>query len=223
MRKTACICLLLLLGGALLAQQPQPAKPEVTDQSQEILKKMKQQWTALQSAKISFTLQSSVKGKTGSSIKGTLWTQGEAFKLELPEQTIWCDGKTVWNYLPNNGEVSINPYEEQDGDISLNPLKMIAGYEKHYRSAFISETAEKGIAVQIIDLYPKKKQSFYKIRLVIRKDRQLPMRAVIYESQKDGRTDTYHFDQIVKNPKISSGFFTFRAEDHPDVEIIDMR
>lgn len=223
MKKTIIVCCLMLLAGNIWSQQPKPVRPAITDESGEILKKMQKQWMELQSIKISFTLQSEKKGQKGSSIKGTLWSQGSSYKLQIPGQTIFCDGKNVWNYLPESQEVSINPYEDDSRDISINPLQVISEYDKHYRSAFIREEAEKGIAVQIIDLYPKKVQSFYKIRLVIRKDRQLPLRAVIYESQKDGSTDTYYFDQIIKNPKIGSGFFQFNAADYPGVEIIDMR
>jgi outer membrane lipoprotein-sorting protein len=221
MKKHCIICILLIINGIIYSQQPRPVKTEVTDQSQAILKKLKQQWTGLQSAKISFTLQSDENGKSGGNMKGTLWTQGQSYKLEIPGQIVWCDGNCIWNYLPANGEVSINPYEEEGGEITLNPLKVMADYEKYYRSAFIRESAEKGIIVQTIDLYPKQVQSFYKIRLVIRKDKLTPLRAAIHE--KNGRVDTYHFDKILMNPKIESGFFRFNAAEHPNVEIIDMR
>ena len=221
MKKHLFVCLLLLAGTCAMAQQPRPVRPAIADSSQTILKKMQQKWIGLQSSKISFTLQSSQDGANSTIIKGTLWTQGKSYKLEIPQQTIYCDGQTVWNYLPENKEVSISPYEENSMDASINPIQAIAAYDKYYRSAFIRETAEKGIVVQIIDLYPKQVQSFYKIRMVIRKDKMLPLRAVIHE--KSGATDTYYFDNILMNPTIKSGFFTFRTEEHPDVEVIDMR
>ncbi len=221
MKKIIYACCIILLGGTLKAQQPHPVRPTVTDESQTILKKIQQQWTGLNSAKITFTLQSEKNGKSGTRMQGTLWTQGKSYRLSIPGQTIFCDGKEVWNYLPENNEVSVSPYEEDGNDISINPIQVIATYEKYYRSAFIRETSEKGIAVQIIDLYPKQGQSFYKIRMVIRKDKLLPLRASIHE--KDGTVDTYHFDQILKNPKTAPGFFTFHPENYPDVEIIDMR
>ena len=213
-------CFLLVIG-SVQAQQPKPVKPVITDESQTILNKMQQKWVGLQSAKISFTLQSSPNGEKSSLLKGTVWTQGKAYKLEIPGQTVYCDGKTVWNYLPENQEVSIADYEENSESISINPLQVIATYDQYYRSAFIREMSEKGVVVQVVDLYPKQGQSFYKIRMVIRKDKLLPTRAVIYE--KNGATDTYYFDNILLNPAIKSGFFTFRPEEHPDVEIIDMR
>lgn len=212
---------LLLIAGSVQAQQPRPVKPVITDESQTILKKMQQKWVGLQSAKISFTLQSAPNGETVSQLKGTVWTQGKAYKLEIPGQTVYCDGQTVWNYLPENQEVSISSYEESSQELSINPLQVIATYDQYYRSAFIREMSEKGVVVQVVDLYPKQGQSFYKIRMVIRKDKLLPTRAVIYE--KNGATDTYHFDNIVMNPTIKSGFFTFHPEAHPDVEVIDMR
>ncbi|MBO4281877.1 MAG: outer membrane lipoprotein carrier protein LolA [Bacteroidales bacterium] len=221
MKKTLFALCLLLCCGTAWTQQPKSAKPVITDESQAILKKMQQQLTALQSAKISFTLQSAKEGKNLGSIQGKLWVQGKAYKLSVPKQTIYCDGRTVWNYLPENREVSVSPYEESDEILSINPIQLISTYDKFYRSAFIKEVAEKGVVVQVIDLYPKQGQSFFKIRLVIRKDKLLPLRASVHE--KDGTIDTYYFDQIVYNPSISGGFFTFDPAKHPGVDIIDLR
>ena len=221
-----CIFSLICLPcGHLFAQQPNPdsAKRIPSDESQAILKNLQKKWQSLQAVKIQFTLQSAKEGKNSAPIKGTLWSKGNAYKLSIPAQVIFCDGKNIWNYLPDNGEVSINTCEEQDNDaaLSLNPLKIINDYEKYYRSAFIKETAEKGVAVQIIDLYPKQGQSFYKIRLVIQKSKQLPSRICFYE--KDGTTDTYHFDQVQTNPPLNEAFFVFDAGKYPGVDIIDMR
>ncbi len=203
------------------AQTRQPVKPVPSDESQLTLKSMQKKWMALQSSKITFTLQSEKEGKTLSTLKGNIWTKGNCYKLVIPEQTIVCDGKSVWNYLPQNKEVSINPYEEEEQDLSLNPIKVIQTYDKYYRSALIRETAEKGIAVQIIDLYPLKGQSFYKIRLVVRKDKMIPIRASIHE--KNGTVDTYYFDQILFNPSLGEDFFRFDTAQYPGVEVIDMR
>lgn len=221
MKKIVCGLLFTFLCCCAFAQQPRPVRPTITDESQAILKKMKEKWMGLETAKIIFTLQSAQNGKSTNSIKGNLWTKGKSYRLSIPGQLVICDGKSVWNYLPQSQEVSINPYEENSGSLSLNPIEVISTYEKYYRSAFIREEAQKGIAVQIIDLYPKQVQSFYKIRLVIRKDKQLPLRAVIHE--KDGSTDTYYFDQILFNPALPGNFFTFDASKYPGTEVIDMR
>ena len=223
MKRWIVLCTALSLCITAAAQQPRPetAKRVPTDESQAILKNMQKKWQSMQAVKISFTLQSEKESKTIETIKGTLWSKGESYKLSIPEQTIFCDGKNVWNYLPDNGEVTINPNEETEAAISLNPLKIINNYEKYYRSALIKETAEKGIAIQIIDLYPKQGQSFYKIRMVIRKDKLWPLRVSIYE--KNGVTDTYYFDNIQTNPSLSENFFVFDAKQYPQVEIIDMR
>lgn len=223
MKKLILICTAIAFSLNAFSQQPNPesAKRIPSDESQAILKNMQKKWQSLQTVKICFTLQSVQNGKTAGTIKGTLWTKGESYKLEIPDQIIYCDGKSIWNHLPANEEVTINPYEETESSISLNPLKIISNYEKYYRSAFIKETAEKGIAIQIIDLYPKQGQSFYKIRMVIRKDKLQPIRVSIFE--KNGSTDTYYFDQIQMNPTLNDSFFIFDEKKSPGVEIIDMR
>ncbi|MBO4402334.1 MAG: outer membrane lipoprotein carrier protein LolA [Bacteroidales bacterium] len=222
MKKIVMLCACICACQLLLAQQPRPenAKRVPADESQAILKNLQNKWQGLQAVKISFTLQSETKGKKSDPIKGTLWSKGKAYKLQIPNQTIYCDGKTLWNFLPQNGEVSINRYEETE-DMMQNPLKIIENYEKHYRSAFIGETAEKGVAVQIVDLYPKQVQSYFKIRLVIDKKKLVPLRISFHE--KDGQVDTYYLDQTQLNPALNDSFFVFDEKQHPNVEIIDMR
>lgn len=211
------------IGFQAYAQQPNPesAKHVPSDESQAILKQMQKKWHELQAVRINFTLQTVKKEKVTGTIKGTLWSKGNSYKLTIPDQIIYCDGKSTWNFLPSNNEVSINPCEESESEFALNPLKIINNYEKYYRSAFIKETAEKGIAIQIIDLYPKQKQSFYKIRMVIQKDKLWPLRISVHE--QDGSVDTYYFDQITPNPKLTESFFQFDSNKYPQVEIIDMR
>lgn len=220
-RLTSILAFVFFLYNFAIAQQPKPTRPVISDRSSSILKNMKNKWIGLSSVKIAFTLQSSENGKSYSPVSGNIWIKDKSYKLIIPGQNIICNGKNVWTYLPENKEVSINPYEENSDGIPINPIKLIGSYDKYYSSAFIKESAEKGIAIQIIDLYPKYTQAYYKIRLVISKDKQLPLRAIIYN--KNGSSDTYYFNQITFNPNLNSDFFTFDAEKYPQVEIIDMR
>jgi outer membrane lipoprotein-sorting protein len=86
---------------------------------------------------------------------------------------------------------------------------LISNYQKYYRSAFIREISEKGIIVQIIDLYPLQAAPFFKIRVVIDKKQLEIIRISI--SERDGFTYTYTFDTFIKNPKINDTFFIFNT------------
>jgi len=41
--------------------------------------------------------------------KGRVFMKGQKFRLELGEQTLICDGKTLWTYLKEVNEVTVSP------------------------------------------------------------------------------------------------------------------
>ena len=53
-----------------------------------------------QNMEMKFSYQISPDEKTLiDALKGKAWLQGEAYKIELPEQQTISDGKTIWSYL----------------------------------------------------------------------------------------------------------------------------
>ena len=49
--------------------------------------------------------------------------KGNKFKLEIPGNTIVCDGVTLWNYNKDAKEVTIKTFESNNED-QLNPSKI---------------------------------------------------------------------------------------------------
>ena len=43
--------------------------------------------------------------------KGRVFMKGQKFRLELGEQTLIYDGKTLWTYLKEVNEVTVSPFE----------------------------------------------------------------------------------------------------------------
>ena len=127
----------------------------------------------------------------------------------------------MWNYLPEQNEVNISLYDPQDDEIAINPIKLIANYKKYYRSAFVREFVEKGVTIQIIDLYPLQNSAFFKVRLYIEKNKKEITKTSI--SEFDGYTYTYSFDSFIKNPKLSNQLFIFNTSQYQNIEIIDLR
>lgn len=191
------------------------------DESVVILAKIQQKLNTIKTAEINFTLRTEKDNKTAQTIKGTLWIKGNKYKLVLPTQHVFCDSINVWNYLPEQNEVTISPYDPSDQENAINPIKLINNYKKYYRSAFIREISEKGMIMQIIDLYPLKASSFFKVRLVINKTGLEIIRVSI--SELNGYVYTYSFDSFVKNTKLSNDFFIFNTSQYKNIEIIDMR
>lgn len=210
----------LMLCLSTLFSQAQTKKIQ-DDESVLILQTIQKKLKTLKTGEIKFTLRTEKENKTLKTIQGHIWIKGEKYKLIIPTQHVYCDSINIWNYLPEQNEVTISLYDPQDDENAFNPIKLISNYQKYYRSAFIREISEKGIIVQIIDLYPLQTAPFFKIRVVIDKKQTEIIRISI--SERDGYTYTYAFDSFIKNPKINDSFFIFNTLQYPNVEIIDMR
>jgi outer membrane lipoprotein carrier protein len=219
MKKYSILFALIVYTIAAFSQSSTKKIPD--DESVTILETIQQKLKKINTAEIKFSLRSEKDNKTLQIIKGDLWIKGSKYKLILPTQHVYCDSINVWNYLPEQKEVTISHYDANDQENAINPIKLITNYKKYYRSAFIRETTEKGLVVQIIDLYPLKGTSFFKIRLFIDKNNSEILRVSI--SEKDGSTYTYSFDNFIKNPKLNNDLFIFNTSQYKDIEIIDMR
>lgn len=152
---------------------------------------------------------------------GTACMKGDKYWLDFSGQQIISDGKTVWTYIRDNNEVQINTVNPND-DQAMNPAKLLTGYDKNFTPKFIKEETRGSKIIQVIDLTPLKARSYFKIRVEIDKVKKQITRAIVYD--KNGTTTyTYDVTKFVTNTTIADSKFTFKASDHPGVEIIDLR
>ena len=221
MKKTGIIVVLGLFAVIIFAQQPMQTRKFYDEESATILKELQKKISAYKDISISFTFRSEKKDKFIDEIKGTSLIKGEKYVLKTDQQQIYCNGISVWSYLPEQKEVTVSKYDKDDDAQMMNPLKMIQGYEKSYKSNFIRETVEKGVLMQIIDLTPLKPTSYYKVRLTLDKNKKQIIRISIYE--KDGMQYTYIVDKFEVNKNLSDEQFVFDISKHSGVEVIDMR
>lgn len=205
--------LFILLCGSLSAQ-------ETDGGATPILQSLSKKYQSLTSMTIDYTYKAVKEKKTIATLTGKVRIKGKKYYMTFDDQTFYCDGVTMWNYQKSTNEVSIYTYDETDDDI-LNPAKMLGNWQKDYNAKFIREEVESGKSLQIIDLTPKKGQSYYKIRLFIDKNKKEILRCAVYE--KDNTIYTYYFDKFVSNATISDSQFAFDAAKHPGVGINDMR
>jgi outer membrane lipoprotein-sorting protein len=151
--------------------------------------------------------------------KGKITLSGEKYHLEIQNQQIFCDGKTVWTWLKDAEEVQIS--EPNTDDDALNPANLFSIWEKGFRYKFIREEEQSGKIVQIIDLTPIKGKSYHRVRLIIDKAGKSLTQASIYE--KNNTVYFYTVNTFQPNIKVTEASFTFNTKAYPNVEIIDMR
>ncbi len=155
--------------------------------------------------------------------KGTFFMKGEMYKVVMDDMEIYYDGKTLWNYIVEAGEVNIlTPPEEPDPDSYFeNPVRFFSIYEKDFFYKYAGEENREGKNVHVIDLYPKDlKRSFTRIRLIISKED-----LVLYSAKYFGKSKMHYTLKIINftSQDIPDETFVFDTAKHPDVDIIDLR
>src|SRR5256885_1664718 len=93
------------------------------------------------------------KDQTKENQDGTITIKGSKYKLEMKDQDVISDGKTVWTFLKEENEVQINDVTSKPD--ALTPTSMFTIYEKGFRSKFMDETTESGKTIQHIELVPE--------------------------------------------------------------------
>ena len=147
--------------------------------------------------------------------KGTLYLQGDLYRLEMQGQTIISDGETNWIHLIEEEEVQIIEIDEEEEIIS--PSKMFTIYQEGYKYHFVEEKNNQ----YIIDLFPEKSDSFTKIELRIDREKMHIIGFTLFD--KSGNQYAYDVNQFIPNKKFETNFFQFDASQHPNMDVIDLR
>ncbi|MDR1878819.1 MAG: outer membrane lipoprotein carrier protein LolA [Bacteroidales bacterium] len=209
-----------LLPVTLLSQSAQTKKYQDSE-STAILKELQKTMASYSTIRIEFTFRSEKNDRFIDEITGQTRIKGLKYTLKTDQQEVFCDGTTLWNYLPEQKEVTVSLYDKDDEASLMNPFHLIQHYEKYYQSDFIKEMPERGVLVQIIDLTPLKASSFYRIRLVLDKNKKQILRFIVYE--KDGTHYTFTVTKFVVNQPLADSLFVFDASQHEGTEVIDIR
>jgi outer membrane lipoprotein-sorting protein len=148
--------------------------------------------------------------------------KGQKFRLEIPGNTIVCDGKTVWNYNKDAKEVTIKHFNPDNDE--QNPSKIFTMYETGYKFVYNKEEKVKGAACHEIDLYPAvkpEKKKFHTAKLYVDKTKKQIVQLKMM--MKDGGTQTYDIKSLKPNLEIPDSNFTFDLKGFKADQINDER
>jgi len=192
------------------------------NKAKEILNKVSAQYKKYTTLKVDFKYINEVQGdkKFREEEKGTLSLKKTKFELDMTDQVVISDGKTLWTYIKDAKEVQINNYSSKVMDV--NPAEIFTMYEKGYLYGYTGEEAEGKRTLQVIELTPNdKKQSFFKVKLYINKANSNIVRSKIYE--KSGNIYTYEILNQVSDSKMPDTMFSWDDKKFPGVKKVDLR
>jgi len=146
--------------------------------------------------------------------------KGERYRLDMGDQVLISDGKTLWKILKADKEVEIST---PTGDDAMNPKNIFTMYEKGFKFKYVKEEKIGGKIAHIIDLFPTnpKEKDFNSIRLYIDK---VAMQVIKSEIRgKNGNLYTYDIKKFTTNEAVDAGLLSFKPADYPGFEINDLR
>jgi len=154
---------------------------------------------------------------------GKVLIKGNKFKLDIPGNTIVCDGKTLWNYSKDAKEVTIKNFEAENED-QLNPSKIFTIYETGYKFKYDKEEKVGTATCHVIDLYPSvkpEKKKFHTAKIYVDKTKKQITKLVML--MKDGGQNVYEIKTLKPNLEIADPMFVFDTKGFKPDQISDER
>ena len=195
---------------------------QIDQEASNLLKKISAKYKAYTSLKTEYTIKIHfADAKTDIVKKGTVHLKGPKFKMQIDDVISICDGKNIWNYLPNEKQVQVSFYNKTDGNIS--PEKFYTFWEKDYIYRVKENKVVNGKNITIIEMSPttKKNGAIFKIDVTINTTTNELVSFLIYE--KNGTRTTYTFTNTTPNFPLQDTFFSFDTKQFPGIEIVDLR
>ena len=187
----------------------------------DIMKKRYESYTSLD---IPFTLEMELPEQPKQVQKGQFTRKGVKYKLVMDQQTVLCDGKSLWVILPKEKEVQINdmPDPSQNDDV-LSPEALFSIYKRKDLSyVVLKEFVEKGKSLQQIGFKPIDKMADYsKLELIL--DKKTGEIISFKAFAKDGSRFLFRFGTPKVNQSIPDVFFQYKKSDYPAFYVEDLR
>ena len=203
-RKIIAGLVLLLAAQAVNAQ----------NNAEAIIRLMVNQMKSHKNVEMTYQYQVNAEGLTSEAQQGKAWLQGEAYKVEMVEQQIISDSKTIWTYLIDEEEVMIS--NAADG-VDNTPLKLLTSLDENYAATLTGMDAKGNATIELAN--PKGKYRRISLRA---NPNNLAINGMdVY--MEDGTKLILTVDEMKFDQELDDKFFTFDTKKHPNVDVIDMR
>ncbi|MBX2985242.1 MAG: outer membrane lipoprotein carrier protein LolA [Bacteroidia bacterium] len=195
---------------------------DLEQKAKEILDKVSKTYKAQKALYTEFNIVTENKAEKMEPVTeaGKIWIKGDKYKLELDEQVIICNGKTIWTYLKKTKELTIETYNSKDVEIS--PATIFSFYQKGFQSKFDGTYTKDNIKYDKVALNPndKKKPYFYIILHVKESDSNIKQVDISYKS---GIRQTINITSQTSNQTLDTKFFEYDPIAYPATTTDDLR
>jgi len=211
---TILLCALFFSGFQTFAQKDPKAKTVLDDMSE------KYQSMKGFTAGFDYTYQDA--SGTGDRQSGDIAVSGEKYRLKLPDQEIYNDGKTVWTFIQTSTykEVTINDAAQMEGE--LTPSNVYKMYQSGFNYKLLADETYHGKAVNVVELTALKSNApFKQVKLMVDKATKDLLGWEMFDGQ--GGMFSYSFKNLKAAPGLPADNFVFDPKKYPGIEVIDLR
>jgi outer membrane lipoprotein carrier protein len=192
----------LFLSGLVLSQ--------VDPRADNLIKRSRKKLHSLESFVVQFSYQVENKADT---------TQKRIAKsVDMNDMLIVCDGKTLWQYLKKENEVTITTYNPKEG-FSLDRIFRI--YDMDMKVRLDKSDTYKGQTIHKISLFPiSDTTDYFRVEVWINEATELPQR--VRFAHRDGTVIEYELKnfQVMALPDTE---FVFDSRKYPGISVVDLR
>lgn len=216
MKRVFLLVMGMMMVSLLSAQNDQRARQLLEQTS----KKMQSFQTL--SASFLFTMENSRMGINEKN-SGSLLLKGSKYQVKLPDlgMQVFCDGKTVWNFMEAANQVLVsNAGDDSQGVI--DPSMIFNVYQEGFRYSFIEEKTVGGKTIAFMDLVPDDKSGDF-TKITVGVDKNALMVHSLVTHGKDGNLYGIYVNDYKTNQPINDSQFVFNKTAYPRVEEIDFR
>lgn len=189
-----------------------------------ILDKVRKKYEGYKSLEAAFTLEIELPEQKKETQKGKVARQGEKYRVELPSQSVICDGKAIWLVMTGNKEVQINNIPEEDeAEAILSPESLFSFYKDgKFAYVLVNEYSQGGKVVQDIEFKPLEKNFDYsKLRMTVSKATNEVVSVKAFG--KDNARFTISINQFTPNKTFAANYFAFDKAKYPGYHVEDLR
>ena len=145
------------------------------------------------------------------------------FKLENSNNTIVCDGKTMWTYQRDSQKVTITNYEPKT-EKGIDITNILTFYENGFKCKYEKEMKLGGKTLAVIDLFPSVKNenpAYNKIKVHVDKIKKQMM--YIVAQMTNGTTQSYELKNFISDTELANELFVFNLKGFSPNQIVDKR
>lgn len=163
-----------------------------------------------------YTLENSAEN-ISQETRGDVSIKGDKYVLNLMGTTQMFDGKKIYTIIPEDQEINISTYIEED-DNSITPSKMFTFYEEGYTYKWDITQDVKGRKIQYIKLTPIDSKADVK-NILLGIDSQTKHIYNLIQTQDNGTKITITVKSFKTNQPLAQSLFTFSEGRYKDYYI----